>query len=170
MKMFAARDSSWCDNIITTGVKEDYSQIVQKSFRDTVEDLVTNRGEDPEDWDWGKIHKFYLEHPIGSVKILDRVFRLNRGPYPVGGSFHTVCPFFYSFDNFQSRSGASHRHIYSLANWDESWTVIPTGVSGVPSSPHYCDQTPLYLENRYHPDYIDRDLIESSAFYITKIQ
>ncbi len=169
VKLFGAKHSLWCDDVNTTEIEEDFSQVVLRSFRDTVQDLVMDRGENPEDWEWGKIHKLHLAHPIGSVKILDRVFRLNRGPFPVGGSFHTVCPFFYSFKDFVSKSGASHRHIYSLANWDESWTVIPTGVSGVPSSPHYCDQTSLYLKNQYHHDYITRDPIERSAFYVTKI-
>jgi len=169
VKMFRVKHSIWSDDIKTLEIDEDFSQIVQKSFKDTVQDLVTNRGEDSEEWEWGNIHKLHLDHPIGSVKILDRVFRLNRGPFPVGGSGHTVCPFSYSFKNFQSRSGASHRHIYSLANWDESWSVIPTGVSGVPSSPHYCDQTSLYLENRYHKDLVSHDLIQKSAFYVTKI-
>ena len=170
VKIFRTKESLWCDDVSRADSEEDFSQVVQKSFRDTVQDLVTNRGEDPEDWEWGKIHKLHLDHPIGSVKILDRVFRLNRGPFPVGGSNHTVCPFSYSFKTFVSKSGASHRHIYSLANWDESWTVIPTGVSGVPASPHYCDQTSLYLKNQYHHDYINRNLIERSAFYVTKIK
>ncbi|MGB6865098.1 MAG: penicillin acylase family protein [Candidatus Aminicenantaceae bacterium] len=170
VKIFRTKESLWCDDVSRADSEEDFSQVVQKSFRDTVQDLVTNRGEDPEDWEWGKIHKLHLDHPIGSVKILDRVFRLNRGPFPVGGSNHTVCPFSYSFKTFISKSGASHRHIYSLANWDESWTVIPTGVSGVPASPHYCDQTSLYLKNQYHHDYINRNLIERSAFYVTKIK
>jgi penicillin amidase len=169
VKMFRDKHSIWCDDVNTADIEEDFSHIVQKSFKDTAQDLVKTRGEDTKDWEWGKILKLHLDHPIASVKILDRVFRLNRGPFAVGGSSHTVCPFFYSFKNFQSRSGASHRHIYSLAVWDESLTVIPTGVSGVPSSPHYCDQTSLYLENRYHKDFVDRDLIEKSAFYITKI-
>jgi penicillin amidase len=169
VKVFRTKQSFWCDDVNTADIEEDFSHVVQKSFRDTVMDLVTNRGEDPGNWEWGKIHKLHLDHPMGSVKILDRVFRLNRGPFPVGGSGHTVCPFFYSFKDFVSTSGASHRHIYSLANWDESWTIIPTGVSGVPSSPHYCDQTPLYLKNQYHHDYISRDQIERSAFYVMKI-
>lgn len=170
VKMFGVKHSAWCDDVNTADIEEDFSQIVQKSFRDTIQDLVMNRGENTGDWEWGKIHKLHLDHPMGSVKILDRIFHLNRGPFPVGGSSHTVCPFFYSFKNFQSRSGASHRHIYSLADWDESWTVIPTGISGVPSSPHYCDQTSIYLDNRYHKDLVSRDQIEKSTFYITKIK
>jgi penicillin amidase len=169
VKMFGNKSSIWCDDVNTDDIKEDFSYIVHKSFRDTVQDLLMNRGENTENWEWGKIHKLHLDHPIGSVKILDRVFQLNRGPFPVGGSGHTVCPFIYNYKNFQSRSGASHRHIYSLANWDESLSVIPTGVSGVPSSPHYCDQTSLYLENRYHKDLTSRDLIQKSAFYVTQI-
>lgn len=170
VKMFGVKNSAWCDDVNTAGIEEDFSQIVQKSFRDTIQDLVMNRGENTGDWEWGKIHRLHLDHPMGSVKVLDRIFHLNRGPFPVGGSSNTVCPFFYSFKNFQSRSGASHRHIYSLANWDESWTVIPTGISGVPSSPHYCDQTSIYLDNRYHKDLVSRDQIEKSTFYITKIK
>jgi penicillin amidase len=170
VKMFGSKHSWWCDDVSTAAIEEDFSHIVKRSFKDTVQDLLAKRGDDPEGWEWGNVHKLYLDHPIGSVKILDLAFRLNRGPFPVGGSSHTVCPFFYSFENWQSRSGASHRHIYSLGNWDESLTVIPTGVSGVPASSHYCDQTSLYLENRYHKDFVNRDLIESSAFYVTKIR
>jgi penicillin amidase len=52
-----------------------------------------------------------------------------------------------------------------LADWDESLTVIPTGVSGIPSSAHYCDQTELYVKNEYHPDHFSRDLVEKNAKY-----
>jgi penicillin amidase len=169
-RLFSSRHSLWCDDVNTDDATEDFSWVVEKSFRDTVLDLVKELGEKPEDWEWGKVHQLYLAHPIGSVKILDLVFRLNRGPFPVGGSYHTVCPFGYDFKLFQSRNGASHRHIFSLADWDESLTVIPTGVSGIPASPHYCDQTSLYLENRYHNDYISRSLIKKSAFYVTKMK
>ncbi len=61
--------------------------------------------------------------------------------------------------------GASQRHIYSLANWDDSLSVIPTGTSGIPASEHYCDQTELYVGNDYHDDLMSRDLIEKSARY-----
>jgi penicillin amidase len=100
------------------------------------------------------------------VKILDWLFGFNSGPYEVGGSSHTVCPYSYPEGApFAVTWGASHRHIYSLADWDESLTVIPTGVSGIPASAHYCDQTELYVSSEYHADYFSRDLVEKNAKY-----
>ena len=168
--VMSARDSLWSDDKKTPEQTETFMDIVQKSFKETGASLKSNHGKNTDKWQWGKIHQLTLMHPLGRVKILDLLFGFNSGPHEVGGSGHTVCPYSYPASApFGVTWGASHRHIYSLANWDESWSVIPTGVSGVPSSPHYCDQTPLYMENRYHNDFVSRDLIEQSAFYVTKI-
>ena len=161
-----ARDSHWIDDVRTPGKEETFMDIVQKSFKDTIAFFQEKLGRNMDKWQWGKIHQLTLEHPLGSVKILDWLFGLNSGPYEVGGSSHTVCPYSYPVgDPFDVTWGASHRHIYPLANWDESLTVIPTGISGIPASPFYCDQTQLYVENEYHPDYFSRDLVEKNALY-----
>jgi penicillin amidase len=162
----AAGDSLWSDDKNTLDKTETFTDIVQKSFQDTVAFLQDNRGRNPEKWQWGKMHRLTLGHPLGSVKILDWLFGFNSGPYEVGGSSHTVCPYSYPVNApFGVTWGASHRHIYSLANWDDSLTVIPTGASGIPASVHYCDQTRLYIANEYHPDYFSRDLVEKNAKY-----
>jgi penicillin amidase len=159
-----AQESSWFDDVRTEGMEENFTDIVQKSFKDTVAFFENEMGPDPKKWKWGQIHRLTLEHPLGSVKILDWFFKFDNGPYPLGGGSHTVCPGFYSYSApFAVTVGASHRHIYSLADWDESLTVIPTGVSGIPASPFYCDQTSLYIDNRYHPDYFSRERIEKNA-------
>jgi penicillin amidase len=163
---FGEKDSLWCDDVGTGGVTETFASIVQKSFKDAVSALKADLGSDPRGWRWGKLHRLTLVHPLGSVKLLDWLFKFNSGPYEVGGSYHTVCNYSYLFrDPFNVTVGASHRHIYSLGNWDESITVIPTGVSGIPASPHYCDQTKPYIENRYHSDYFSRDLVQTNAKY-----
>jgi penicillin amidase len=159
------KDSQWCDNI-GTGVKETFNDWIRASFKETVALVSANMGGNPDHWQWGKLHKLVLRHPMGSVKLLDKLFNLNRGPFPAAGSFHTVCPYSYSFRNpFISDFGASHRHIYSTADWDESQTVIPTGTSGIPASPFYCDQTRLYLENKYHSDFFSKPLVVKNAKY-----
>ncbi len=160
----AAKESSWYDDVRTDGVEETFTDIIEKSFEDTVALFASEMGSDPKNWQWGKIHRLTLQHPLGSVAIINWLFKFDKGPYPYGGSYHTVCPGFYSHsDPFAVTAGASHRHIYSLADWDESLTVIPTGVSGIPASPYYCDQTRLYVENRYHPDYFSRGKVEKNA-------
>jgi penicillin amidase len=102
---------------------------------------------------------------MGTARLVDCIFHLNRGPFSVPGSFCTVCPYAFPLgkSDFDSRFGASHRHVFSLANWDDSLTVLPAGQSGIPASPFYCDQAKLYVENKYHSDYISRDLIEKNA-------
>ena len=159
------KNSHWCDNI-NTEVRETFDQWIQASFLETIGKLQADLGDNPGDWQWGKIHRLTLSHPLGKVKLLDRLFHFNRGPFGVGGSYHTVCPYGYSLrDPFIATYGASHRHIYSTANWDESQTVIPTGVSGIPASPYYCDQTRLYIENKYHNDFVSKDKVIKSARY-----
>jgi penicillin amidase len=158
--------SGWCDDI-NTAPRETFNDWIQTSFKQTIREMQADLGDNPVNWQWGNMHTLILKHPIGgSVTILDMLFNLNRGPFEVGGSFHTVCPYEYSLQTpFVSDYGASHRHIYSPADWDESQTVIPTGTSGIPASPHYCDQTQLYLENKYHSDYVSKELVKKNAKY-----
>lgn len=161
-----AGESLWGDDKNTPDKTETFTDIVQKSFKDTVAFLREKLGNNTDKWQWGKIHQLTLSHPLGSVKVLDWLFGFNSGSYEVGGSGHTVCPYSYPASApFGVTWGASHRHIYSLADWDESLTIIPTGVSGIPASPHYCDQTQLYVENEYHSDYFSRKLVEKNAKY-----
>jgi len=160
------KESPWCDDVTTEGTTESFTDMVRKSFREAVAGLVRDFGGNPEKWEYGRKHKLHIEHPMGRVKLLDRLFKFNRGPFEVGGSHYTVCPYYGRGDNPEKVVfGASHRHIYSTANWDDSLSVIPTGTSGIPASPHYCDQTEMFLDNEYHGDYMDRDLIEKTARY-----
>jgi penicillin amidase len=101
--------------------------------------------------------------------MLDRIFHLNKGPYMVGGSFHTVCPYSYPLTGAPDgiNHGASQRHIYVTGDWDKSFTVIPTGESGVPASDYYGNQTPLYTSGKYHRDYFSKDLVIAHARHTT---
>ena len=131
-----------------------------------VDSLNKEFGPDVSQWQWGKLHQITFSHPLSKVAILEKLLDLNRGPFPVGGSFHTVSPYSYSnVGSFLSDHGASHRHIFDLSNWDNSITVIPTGNSGIPASPHYCDQTQLYIDGKYHPDHFSREAVEKNAVY-----
>ncbi len=158
--------SRWWDDINTEGKVETYTDCIQASFRRAVEQLSGRYGSRPQNWRWGASHTLTLEHPMGGVKILDRLFTLNRGPFETKGASHTVGPYAYSYKNpYQVNHGASHRHIYDTSDWDKSVSVIPTGVCGVPASPHYCDQTKIYLANEYHSDFVSRELVERNARY-----
>lgn len=162
--------SPWCDDITTSGWVENFTDMIQISYMEAMEEIDSLYGIDTTSWAWKNVHRITLEHPLGSVNVLQKAFHLNRGPYPVDGSYHTVCPYSYRFsDPFKVHHGASQRHVYNLTNWDDSYSVIPTGNSGIPSSPHYCDQTILYVNGKYHRDLFSKELIEKNAKYTTTI-
>lgn len=159
-------DSPWWDDVHTdnTELKTD---IISAAFRKSINRLQNQFGNDPGTWEWGKVHQLTLEHPLGSVEMLDKAVKLNRGPYPVGGSYHTVMPYSYSFTNpYNPDHGASQRHIYDLADWDNSWTIIPTGTSGIPSSPYYANQTETYIQKKYHRDLFSKESVMTTAVYV----
>jgi penicillin amidase len=159
------RQSSWINNVNTTEV-ETFDDLVADSFRQTVEWLEQNINKDASKWQWGKIHQITISHPMGSVKILDKIFKLNRGPYEAGGSWHTVSPLAYSYRKpFEVVHGASQRHIFQPNNWAENFVVIPTGISGIPASKYYLDQTKMFLNNQYHTLLWESDEIKSRAKY-----
>ena len=166
--VFINRESALCDNILTRNIKENFNDVVIKSFDETITYLTQNLGVEPGKWEWGKIHLFTLSHPLGKINLLNKVFELNRGPFESGGSFHTVSPYTYKFtDKFNVTSGASQRHIYDFGDWDLSLSVIPSGISGIPASPHYCDQTEMFLAGKYHRDLFSFEAVHQNVKYKT---
>jgi len=156
--------SAWCDDV-NTKETETLEDMVQKSFKELIPEFKEKFGKNIVETKWGDVHKLALIQPLGKVKMLDIAFNLNRTPR-VGGSYHTISPYSYDFKNrYTANHGASHRHIYNTANYDESFSIIPTGVSGIPASKHYCDQTDMYINGEYHPDYTSLKKVKENAVY-----
>lgn len=159
------KSTNWCDNVSTEKI-ETFEDIVNKSFKETVEILNKKYGNNLSEIKWGTEHKLGLKHPMGKLWYLDLIFNLNRTENEFGGSYHTVAAASYDFDNyFTCVHGSSHRQIYSFADFDKSISVLPTGNSGIPASKHYCDQTKLYVNDNYHHDYFTKEIIEKNAMY-----
>ncbi|MFP4448483.1 MAG: penicillin acylase family protein [Bacteroidales bacterium] len=156
-------ESIWIDNENRENILTDK---IKSAYQTTIMELSDKSGTNPEKWKWENHHTLTLKHPLSEKKILDKIFKLNRGPFPVGGSYHTVSPYSYSYNKpYEADHGASHRHIFNTADWDESVSVIPTGTSGIPNSEHYCDQTVKYISNQYYPNIITKDSVIARARY-----
>jgi penicillin amidase len=150
--LLIAKQSIWTDNVKTKNI-ETLSDIASESFKETVATIIDLYGTDTLNWRWGNVHKLTLSHPLAKVKAIDKIFKLNRGPFAVGGSSHTVSPYSFVFGAPGNIThGASHRNIFLPGDWDNSCSVIPTGNSGICSGEFYCNQTELYIEGGYHPD------------------
>ncbi len=167
--ILSEKNSQWTDDK-NTPEKESFDDIVIRSFKETIVDLTDRLGTNPESWQWGEIHTFTIKHPLGDVTILNKLLHLNRGPFHVPGSYHTVCPYSYSYNNlYEVNHGASHRHIFDVSNWDLSKTIIPTGTSGIPASPFYLDQTEMYINNQYHADPFSKNEVINATKFTTKM-
>lgn len=167
-KILKAGPDEWVDDI-STSQRESMDDIVKRSFSDAINTLSDAYGDDVSDWTWGSIHKISLDHPMGKVKILDKIFSLNSELYGIGGSNHTVCPYTYG-EGFKVTDGASERHIFNLADWDESYTIIPTGASGVPASEFYLSQTEDYLKGKFYKDAFSEAAVKASAKYVLNLK
>jgi penicillin amidase len=158
---------SWV-NDITTSQTESLDDIIWKSFKEAVKNLAEEYGTDANKWKWGTIHKISLDHPMATVKILNNIFKLSSEKTGIGGSNHTVCPYTYE-KGFIVNEGASERHIFNTADWDESFTVIPTGASGIPASEFYLSQTRTYLEGGFYKDVFSEEAVRAAAIYTLKL-
>ena len=158
--------SSWVDDVNTPDRVEDLDEITRKAFRSAVAELETRLGPSPGYWWWGRLHTLTHVHTIGRAKpFLDRLFGFNVGPFESGGSSTTINNGEYTLSApFRRVVGPSFRRIVDLSDMNSSQIVLPTGQSGVPRSPHYADQAPLYMSGRYRTTFMDEATVRNTGF------
>lgn len=152
------------DNIHTSA-KESLEDIILLSFKDCVKSLSLKLGENQTRWKWGRIHKITIKHPICSTEIMNMLYGYNSKEYQAGGSDHTVKPFYSGQPGFKVNIGASQRHILNTADWDESYTIIPTGESGIPGSEFYLSQTTNYINGDFYKDAFSEKAVRAVTKY-----
>jgi penicillin amidase len=65
-------------------------------------------------------------------------------------------------DPFDVRAGSSMRRVIDFSNFDNGFSILPTGQSGVFKSPHYSDQTLLYNKGKFKPFKFSKNAITNS--------
>ncbi len=161
----AAKDASvWWDDIGTEGIVETKKEIVNASYVDAMESLESDLGEDIAVWTWDKVHTLEHGHPIGRVASLRNFF--NVGPFPVHGTREVInnMAFPYSSDgHYKVSSGPSTRRVIDFSDIENSISILPTGQSGNPLSPHYRDQAALYNRGGFRKMMMNREEIVETA-------
>lgn len=133
-------DSRWFDDLATPAV-ETRDEIMCKSFRKAVEELLAERGEDLENWTWKHFNILHISSNTG-VKELAR----DGGPVP--GLTFTVNP---GESGTPVGGGSSWRMIVDFSDMSSSVGVYPGGQSEDPASPHYDDLMKLWAKGEYVP-------------------
>jgi penicillin G amidase len=157
-RMLLSGESGWFNNI-NSDQQETRDDIIAQAFRDSVAFLAETIGEEPDQWQWGKLHTFTFKHNLGSVALLSRFY--NRGPYPIGGSFHTPANMSYQMtDPFGVTHSAPWRYMIDMSD-HTALEALAGGNSGHPFSDHYDDQLDLWLTNEYKEMIFEIDAVKA---------
>jgi penicillin amidase len=164
LELMPQDDSPWFDDTTTPQV-ETRDDIVRRSLADAVAWLSDRYGDNPETWEWGRLHtKTFVHQPLGQsgIGLLEGVF--SSDTIAARGDNYTVDAA--AFDNnqpFAMGSGVSQRYIADLNDLDNSRIIHTTGQSGHLFHPHREDFIPLWQSVEYHPMLYSRQAVESYA-------
>ena len=156
-------ESSWWYGDDETGKPRTRDAVLTLALQCTAETLYQMIGKDPRKWAWGKVHQIEFSHPFGRGRVLHWLF--NRGQYPIGGNDHTV---WMTANELTLPFGlvtttATYRQVLQVGDWDRSTSILSTGQSGQPGSPHYADHIDMWREGEQHPMLWTRAAVDAEA-------
>jgi len=126
------------------------TQIINMAYKEALESLQSQLGDDVQTWKWGRVHQLEHVHAIGRKKPFDKVF--NVGPFPKSGSNEVVDKEGFTYTDAPSlkiKSGPALRFFVDFAEPTNGIGIIPTGQSGNIMSPHYSDQALMFVNGEY---------------------
>jgi len=138
-------------------------ELMLQSLADADQETRRLLGADRSGWQWGHLAMAYFEHPLAALADDATQAAMNLGPAPKAGDGTVVGAAAYSSNDFRLRVGASLRMVVDVGHWDDSVAVNAPGQSGDPSSPHYRDLFPLWLNGQYFPLLYSRKAIDKAA-------
>lgn len=160
--IFDGNATLWVDNVLTSK-KETLNDIVNQSFDDAHDFLIKNYG-NPKELTWGDVHQVTYRHRLNGDPLVKRFINFSTGPFPMAGSGMTPRAASYSVsDPFDVRAGSSMRRVIDFSNFNNGFSILPTGQSGVFNSPHYRDQTSLYNKGKFKPFKFSESIIKKDS-------
>ena len=143
--------SAWWDDKLTPNITEGKDEILRQALIEARLELTRELGKDPADWQWGKLHRLTLEHPVlGGEGVPDAVrWFVNEGPHDMpGGSAIVNANAWDASEGYEVTAAPSMRMVVDLADLDASTWINQSGVSGHPTADHYSDQVNDWVAGR----------------------
>ena len=120
--------------------------LLSDALAEATRKLSESGGPAPTGWQWGRVRPLVLEHPVGRIRPLDRIF--NVGPIDFGGDTNTVSQA--AVNPLEPLANplviASLRCVVDVGDFGRSSFSLAGGQSGNPFSPHYADMVPLWIK------------------------
>jgi len=140
-------NSRWWDDLRTPEIEETRDETLLNAFALALDDAKNQWGMQRQRWRWGDLHTArFTSIPLGDSGVAAIEELLNR-EVPAAGSFDTfnVAPWNTTRANrYQVLSLPVFRMIIDLDSFAHSRSILATGQSGHPASPHYDDMMPLW--------------------------
>ena len=157
-------DSAWWDNKLTPNITESRDEILRQSLVQARLELTRELGKDPGQWQWGKLHRLTLEHPVLGGETMPSAVRwlVNEGPFDVpGGSAIVNANSWTASLGYEVTAGPSMRMVVDLADLDGSTWITSTGVSGHPADARYADQVDDWVSGKQRPWPFSEDAVRA---------
>jgi penicillin amidase len=150
-QLLADPRSAWWDNKLTPNITEGKDEVLRQALVGARLELTRELGKDPDQWQWGKLHRLTLEHPVlGGEEVPGPVrWLVNEGPFDMpGGSAIVNANSWNASEGYEVTAAPAMRMVVDLADLDASTWVNQTGVSGHPMAEHYGDQLDDWVAGR----------------------
>lgn len=140
---------------------QDWSSLMATALAQTVAWLRQELGDDPQTWQWARLHRTAPRHPLSAV-FPDSAALLNPPSVAMGGDGDTVQAATIS-TGYSVGSTSVARFIFDLRDRQHSAWVVPLGASGHPGSPHYADQADAWAAMQLYPMPYDWSQVNAEA-------
>lgn len=155
---------------LETGPPAWVGSITPHIFSSYVKTLVVLRqqvGPSWQEWEWGKLHRLHLKHPLTAVPGIGRYWRPRTIPVPGYANTINQTAVPPQFPPEPVEMIASCRMVLDVGAWDNSVAALPGGQSAYVNSLHYQDGLAGWQNGRYRPMLYSRHRIEAAAKLVT---
>jgi penicillin amidase len=107
---------------------------------------------------------------LGSISVLAPLF--NVGPFAATGSREVINNMAFKYTGsvyYAVDHGPSTRRIVDFSDVEHSMSILPTGQSGNPFSPHYNDQADLFHQGKFRLMMMNWDEIKAQSTQLNLI-
>ena len=143
-------EASWVDDIKTVNYQENLAEIVTKSVDEAINEIKKDFGNNIQNWQ-GVNTKIY-KHTLHGKPVISKLFNLNIKADIGNGAYNHIY-------------GISLRRIFDLSDMSTSYSILPTGQSGLPKSVYYDDQAELFINQSFRKIQFDETAIRNSDQY-----
>ncbi len=156
-----SRNIVWDD--FSTKKQETRSDILHAAFKTAVNKLVSELGDNVNEWNWGHFHYLHPKHLFGGKSILDF---MNLEKIGLAGSLDSVWKAHFNLGNMQDTfkvvAGPAFRFVIDFGDIEKAEFCIDTGESGWPLSPHYGDMYEKWKKGELVPMVYNWENIKNS--------